>query len=194
MWCYSDRCFAYLSAEAWHRRPAEPQRSPPQTWCRHQPQYPEPWTARPAKQPQQAKKNPRLFSYKRTKLLVRSTSGQDFHPQSHHFSSRVQNLHLIQDGCTVVSNGDVSLPVLDLQHKRKRRSPLCNTTWRRINASVCGSSTILSMPLGPRLVLTASATAVEQKQTNHQTPSDVEINCNIYKGCLTRFISHSHSL
>lgn len=99
---------------------------------------------------------------------------------THHFGSGVQDLHLIEDSGAVVSDGDVSLPILDLQHKiiiiiitflnyicNKNLTKICRDKKKiKINKIKITRRTILSMPLGPRLVLMASATAVEQ-ETSH---------------------------
>lgn len=105
-------CSAYLSVAAWRRRPAERRRSPPQTWCRLQPRCPEPWTARPAK----TNTHTHTPHYKCLLSFPSSPAGTGT-AASHHFGGGMKDLHLIQDGGSVVSDGDVTFPILDLQHK-----------------------------------------------------------------------------
>ena len=73
---------------------------------------------------------------------------------THHFCNGVKDLHLLENGCSVICNGDITTGALDLYE----------CACRNILNDQKISLTILSIPRGPRLVRTASATAVP----NHQ--------------------------
>ena len=69
----------------------------------------------------------------------------------YHFGGWVDHLHLLQNSSSVVCNQDLALCVLDLHVCKKYEN------------------TILSMPLGPKLVRTTSATAIIVKNTNKES-------------------------
>lgn len=85
---------------------------------------------------------------------------------TYHFGGGVKNLHLLQDGGAIVGDGDITFLILDL--KQTTQNSFCLETrcmsedLSEVKSEVkCVLLTILSIPLGPRLVLMASATAVK---------------------------------
>lgn len=72
----------------------------------------------------------------------------------------MENLHLFKNGGTIISDGHVTFLILDLKKKKED----CITLGRLQNVGEHHEAsllTILSIPLGPRLVRTASATAAK---------------------------------
>lgn len=88
----------------------------------------------------------------------------------YHFGSRMKNLHLFQDGGSIICNGHVTFLILDLKWNIQKRVWLRKSWgvyWSPVYVKVC-LLTILSIPLGPRLVLMASATAVNGKMSHYR--------------------------
>ncbi len=70
----------------------------------------------------------------------------------------MDELHLFQNGGTIIGNGDISFTRLNLKNDTSVNSSIITITLNEL--------TILSIPRGPRLVRIASATATIMKYMN----------------------------
>ena len=78
----------------------------------------------------------------------------------------MDDLHLLEDSSSVVGNQHFALGGLDLNETRCRVRKVFEESKVRASIGELSGLTILSMPRGPRLVLTTSATAIVAKRLN----------------------------